>query len=30
LLSHELKSIQTIPKYKRILAPKLQEVIKEI
>jgi hypothetical protein len=27
LLSHELESIQSIPKYKRILAPKLQEVI---
>jgi C-terminal processing protease CtpA/Prc len=29
-LSHELESIQTIPKYKRILAPKLQELIKEM
>ena len=30
LLSHELQSIQAIPKYKRILAPKLQEVIKDM
>lgn len=27
LLTHELESIQAFPKYKRILAPKLQEVI---
>ena len=30
LLTHELESIQNFPKYKRILAPKLQEVITEM
>jgi len=30
LLSHKLESIQTIPKYKRILAPRLQEIIKDM